>query len=100
VVKNVYLVQEGEEKSHESKLYTTEKTYEELLDLANDLRTGSPKHDDHVIAVWIKVNIRPVLGIRIRRIRMYLGLPDPLVRGMDPDPDPALDPDPSVIMQK
>ncbi len=30
------------------------------------------------------------------RIRMFLGLldPDPLVRGMDPDPDP------SVIMQK
>jgi hypothetical protein len=26
--------------------------------------------------------------------------PDPLVRGMDPDPDPALDPDPSIIMQK
>ena len=27
---------------------------------------------------------------------MFLGLPDPdpLVRGMDPDPDPALDPDP------
>jgi hypothetical protein len=24
--------------------------------------------------------------------------PDPLVRGMDPDP--ALDPDPSIIMQK
>jgi hypothetical protein len=56
---NVYLAQEGEEKSHESKLYTTEKTYEELLDLANDLRTGSPKHDDHVIAVWIKVNLIP-----------------------------------------
>ena len=47
--------QEGEEKNKESKLYTTEKTYEELLDLANDLRTGSPKHDDYVIAVWIKV---------------------------------------------
>ncbi len=46
---------------------------------------------------------------------MYFGLPDPdpLVRGMDPDPaldpdplvrgmdpDPALDPDPSIIMQK
>jgi hypothetical protein len=31
---------------------------------------------------------------------MFLGLPDPLVRGMDPDPDPALDPDPSTIMQK
>ncbi len=24
---------------------------------------------------------------------MFLGLPDPLVGGMDPDPDPALDPD-------
>ncbi len=33
----------------------------------------------------------PVLGIRIRRILMLLGLPDPdpdpLVRGTDPDPD-------------
>jgi hypothetical protein len=32
----------------------------------------------------------PVLRIRIRRIRMFLGLldpaPDPLGRGMDPDP--------------
>jgi hypothetical protein len=30
---------------------------------------------------------------------MFVGLPDPdpLVRGMDPDP--ALDPDPSIIMQ-
>jgi hypothetical protein len=26
--------------------------------------------------------------------------PDLLVRGMDPDPDPALDPNPSIIMQK
>ena len=36
-----------------------------------------------------------VLRIRIHRIHM-LGLPDPdpLVRGMDPDPDP------SIIMQK
>ncbi len=37
-------------------------------------------------------------------IAMFLGLPDPdpLIRGMDPDPDPALDPDsdPSIIMQK
>jgi hypothetical protein len=40
-----------------------------------------------------------VLRIRIR-IHMFLGHPDPLVRGMDPDPDPALDPDPSIIMQK
>ncbi len=41
---------------------------------------------------------------RIQRIHMFLDLPDPdpLVRGMDPDPDPALDPDPdpSIIMQK
>ncbi len=29
---------------------------------------------------------------RIHRIHVFLGLPDPLVRGMDPDPDPALDP--------
>jgi hypothetical protein len=33
-----------------------------------------------------------VLLIRIHRIHMFLGLPDPdkdpLVRGMDPDPDP------------
>ncbi len=34
----------------------------------------------------------PVLGIRIHRNRMFLGLqdPNPLVRGMDPDPDPSL----------
>jgi hypothetical protein len=32
---------------------------------------------------------------------MFLGLPDPdpLVRGMNPDPDPFLDPDPSIFMQ-
>jgi hypothetical protein len=37
-----------------------------------------------------------VFRIRIHRINMFLGLPDPdpLVRGMDPDPDP------SIIMQK
>jgi hypothetical protein len=36
--------------------------------------------------------------LRIHRIHMFLGLqdPDPLVRGMDPDPAP----DPSIIMQK
>jgi hypothetical protein len=47
--------------------------------------------------------LKAVLRIRIRihRIHMFFGLldPDPLVRGMDLDPDPALDPDPdrSVI---
>ncbi len=42
----------------------------------------------------INVELRPALRIRIqiRRIRMYLDLldPDPLVRGMDPDPDPTI----------
>jgi hypothetical protein len=35
---------------------------------------------------------------RIHRLHMFLGLsdPDPLVRGMDPDPDPVL----SIIKQK
>ncbi len=43
---------------------------------------------------------KPVFRILIHRIYMILGLldpdPDPLVRGMDPDPDL----DPSIIMQK
>ncbi len=40
---------------------------------------------------------RPVLRIRIRRIHVFGppgSGPDPLVRGMDPDPDP------SIIKQK
>ncbi len=43
---------------------------------------------------WIRIRIR------IHRLHVFFGLPDPdpLVRGMDPDP--ALDPDPSIIMQK
>jgi hypothetical protein len=41
-----------------------------------------------------------VFRIRIHRIHVFFGLPDPdsLVRGMDPGP--ALDPDPSIIKQK
>jgi hypothetical protein len=41
---------------------------------------------------------KAVLRIRIHRIHMFFGLPnpDPLVRGMDPDPHP----DPSMIMKK
>jgi hypothetical protein len=31
-------------------------------------------------------------SVRIRRVYMFLGLPDPdpLVRGLDPDPDPSI----------
>jgi hypothetical protein len=44
------------------------------------------------------MDIKAVFRIRIHVI---LGHPDPLFRGMDPDPDPALDPDPdtSIIQQ-
>ncbi len=48
--------------------------------------------------------IRIRIRIRIQRIHVFWSPldPDPQVRGMAPDPDPALnlDPDPSVIMQK
>ncbi len=69
-----------------------------------------------ILAMWIgswkclfslgddKYKIPAVFRIRIQihRIHVFLGLPDPdpLIRGMDPDPDLALDPDPSIIMQK
>jgi len=46
----------------------------------------------------VKSKFRSVLQIRrirIHRIQMFLGLPDPLVRGMDLDPAPDLDLDPS-----
>ncbi len=39
----------------------------------------------------MRLAYQAVFWIRIR-IRVFLGHPDPLVRGMDPDPDPALDP--------
>jgi hypothetical protein len=42
-----------------------------------------------------------VFRIRIHRIHVFLGLPDPdpLVIGMDPDPALDPDPDPSIIKQ-
>jgi hypothetical protein len=46
--------------------------------------------DDALLLLSIKQLLYlAVLGIRIRRIRMFLGLQDPypLVRGMDPDPE-------------
>jgi hypothetical protein len=57
---------------------------------------------EHLAACAAPTLTRPVLRIRIRfrihRIHMILGLlyPDPLVRGMDPDPDL----DPSITKQK
>ncbi len=39
-----------------------------------------------LIMLWAVFRIR----IRIHRIHMFLGHPDPLVRGMDPDPDPSI----------
>ncbi len=62
------------------------------------LPQGLPIHIDFQVLLattWLAA----VLRIRIRiRIHVFFGLPDPLVRGMDPDP--ALDPDPSIIMLK
>ncbi len=48
--------------------------------------------------VLIAGDFQAVFRIRIYRIHMFLGLPDPdsLNRGMDPDP--AMDPDPSIIL--
>ena len=39
----------------ELKLYNTNRTWSELLELANDLRRGDHKHDVMVISEWIKV---------------------------------------------
>jgi hypothetical protein len=53
------------------------------------------------LAQWLVATGRwpPVFRIRIH---VFFGLPDPdpLVRGMDPDPALDKDPDPSIIMQK
>jgi hypothetical protein len=57
---------------------------------------GKRTHLESVMRIRIRIRIR------IHQIHMFLGLmdpnPDPLVRGMDPDLDPA--PDPSIIKQK
>jgi hypothetical protein len=41
-----------------------------------------------VDSVVLRLSVKAVLRIRIHRIHVFLGLldPDPLVRGMDPDP--------------
>jgi hypothetical protein len=62
--------------------------------------TGASTSDviNHVI-VWYRTKKRKII---IEKSRVADSDPDPLVRGIDPDPDPALDPDPdpSIIMQK
>jgi hypothetical protein len=59
---------------------------------------------EHLVQNVPVLRIRIRIRIRIHRIHMFVGLsdPDPLVRGMAPDLDPALDPDPdpSITMQK
>jgi hypothetical protein len=51
-----------------------------------------------------RTNKLPLVAVFRIRIHVFFGLPnpdsDPLVRGMDPDPDPPLDPNPYIIMQK
>jgi len=39
----------------ELKVYSTNLSYQDLLNMANDLRKGNHKHDENVIAEWIKV---------------------------------------------
>jgi hypothetical protein len=39
--------------------------------------------------IKVYTGLELVLRIRIHRIHMFLGLPDPLARGMEPDPDPS-----------
>ncbi len=53
----------------------------------------------HLVSIRLPVFLAV---LRIYRIHTFLGLldPDPLVRGMDPDPALDPDPDPSIIMQK
>jgi hypothetical protein len=58
------------------------------------IRTTGDKSLALLSLLWKNSLFIPVLRIRIHRIHMFLGLqdPDPLVRGMDPDP--------SIIKQK
>jgi hypothetical protein len=50
----------------------------------------NPTHGTLNLYVGLRI-LTTVLGIRIRRVPMFLSLPypnlDPLVRGTDPDPD-------------
>jgi hypothetical protein len=52
--------------------------------------------DPFLFLTGLQAVLRIRTRVRIHRIHVFLGLvdPDPLVRGMDPDPDP------SIIKQK
>jgi hypothetical protein len=67
-----------------------------LQPLSFTLKTFGKKLAKSTIVDTAVLRIR----IRIHRIHMFLGHPDPLVKGMDPDPALDPDPDPSIIMQK
>ncbi len=67
-----------------------------MSERVTNLTGGKGKKSTAFFAVF-RIRIR----IRIHRIHVFLGFPDPdqLVRGMDPDPALDPDPDPSVIKQ-
>jgi hypothetical protein len=62
----------------------------QFIDTRQSQPAGVARYDAArtVKACGNSLKFEPVLGIRIRRVRMILCLPDPdpLVRGMDPDP--------------
>jgi hypothetical protein len=87
----------------------------EIYWIKNHVKIKRPKNIDRHSPRLIRYPnavFRIRIRIRIHRIHVFFGLPDPdpLVRGIDPDPalDPALDPDPalapdpdpSIIVQK
>jgi hypothetical protein len=69
-----------------------------------DEETGAERHYIGPIVISLKrdlaASMEKLLLKAVFRIHVFFGLPNPnpLVRSMDPDP--ALDPDPSIIMQK
>jgi hypothetical protein len=67
------------------------RTYQARADLVDLGKNMHAWNLEHLLCTYVTV-----LRIRIHRMHMFLGLPDPdpLVRGMDADPDPA------IIMQK
>ncbi len=71
----------------------------ESIDNVNYLIFAEDSYSSFLQIIWWWV---AVFRIRIHRIHVFFGLPDPdsLVWGMDPDPALDPDPDPSIIMHK